>query len=221
MIANTLAITIAQRMREFATLRTIGASRRQVLWSVRLEALVIGLIGSVVGLFLGLALAKVLNRLFVAIGIDLPQGQTVFATRTVVVSLLVGTIVTLLASLRPARRATRVPPIAAVREGSVLPVSRFARYGPVTSLVVLAVAIVLVSLGSLASGLATGAAPPRARRRGPAALLRRLAERLASRAAARRGARRACARRSAARPGSSRATTRPGTRRARPRPPPR
>ena len=85
----------------------------------------IGLLGSVIGLFLGLGLAKLLNALFVAIGIDLPHGSTVFATRTVVVSLLVGTLVTLLASIRPARRATRVPPIAAVREGSVLPPSRW------------------------------------------------------------------------------------------------
>jgi putative ABC transport system permease protein len=155
-IANTLSITIAQRMREFATLRTLGASRRQVLWSVVIEAFVIGVVGSVIGLFLGLALAKGLNALFVTFGIDLPQGQTVFATRTVIVSLLVGTIVTLVASIRPARRATRVPPIAAVREGSVLPVSRFARYGPVTALVVLAVAVAMVSLGTLASGIATG-----------------------------------------------------------------
>jgi len=154
-IANTLAITIAQRMREFATLRTLGASRRQVLWSVVIEAFVIGLLGSVIGLFLGLGLAKLLNKLFVTFGIDLPQGQTVFATRTVIVSLIVGTVVTLVASIRPARRATRVPPIAAVREGSVLPVSRFAKYGPVTALGILAAAIVLVALGTLASGIAT------------------------------------------------------------------
>jgi putative ABC transport system permease protein len=155
-IANTLSITIAQRMREFATLRTLGASRRQVLWSVIVEALVIGLLGSVIGLFLGLGLAKLLNKLFVTFGIDLPQGQTVFATRTVIVSILVGTIVTLVASIRPARRATRVPPIAAVREGSVLPVSRFAKYGPVTALVVLTLAIALTAYGTLGSGIATG-----------------------------------------------------------------
>jgi putative ABC transport system permease protein len=155
-IANTLSITIAQRMREFATLRTLGASRRQVLWSVVVEALVIGVLGSLAGLFLGLGLAKLLNKLFVVFGIDLPQGQTVFATRTVIVSLVVGTIVTLVASVRPARRATRVPPIAAVREGSVLPVSRFAKYGPITALGILAVAVALVALGTLGKGIATG-----------------------------------------------------------------
>jgi putative ABC transport system permease protein len=155
-IANTLAITIAQRMREFATLRTLGASRRQVLRAVVVEAFVIGLFGSLVGLFLGLALAKLLNTLLVTFGIDLPQAGTVFKTRTVVVSLVVGTLVTLLASIRPARRATRVPPIAAVREGSVLPPSRFAKYGPVTAAAILATAIALVSVGALAGGIATG-----------------------------------------------------------------
>src|ERR687887_1489651 len=155
-IANTLSITIAQRTREFATLRTIGASRRQVLGAVILEAVIMGFVASVVGLFLGLGLAKLLNKLFVAVGIDLPQGNTVFATRTIVVCLLVGTLITLIASLRPARRATRVPPIAAVREGSVLPVSRWAKYGPVTALAVLAAAVALVSLGTLGNGIATG-----------------------------------------------------------------
>ena len=114
-IFNTLSITVAQRTREFATLRTIGASRRQVLGSVVAEALVIGLLASVIGLFSGLGLAVGLNELFVALNLDLPQTETVFATRTIVVSLLVGTLVTLVAGLSPAFRATRVPPIAAVR----------------------------------------------------------------------------------------------------------
>ena len=108
-------------MREFATLRTLGASRRQVLRSVILEALVIGLGASLVGLFSGLGLAVGLNALFKALNLDLPQTETVFATRTIVVSLLVGTLVTLVAGLFPAIRATRVPPIAAVREGATLP----------------------------------------------------------------------------------------------------
>jgi putative ABC transport system permease protein len=154
-IANTLTITITQRVREFATLRTIGASRPQLLISVIAESLVIGALASVVGLFLGLALAELLNSLFVAFGIDLPSSGTVFATRTVVVSLLVGIVVTLLASLRPALRATRVPPIAAVREGSILPPSRFARFGLPTALVVLGLGVALLAYGVFADGVGT------------------------------------------------------------------
>jgi putative ABC transport system permease protein len=154
-IANTLSITIAQRVREFATLRTIGATRRQILRSVIVEALVIGILGSVTGLFLGLALAKGLNSVFVAVGIDLPTAGTVFATRTVVVCLIVGTLITLLASLRPALRATRVPPIAAVREGAELPPGRFARWTPYLSAATLVLGILLLAYGVLAHKLPT------------------------------------------------------------------
>src|SRR5207247_1027296 len=154
-IANTLSITIAQRVREFATLRTIGATRRQVLRSVIVESLVIGFVASVVGLFLGLALAKGLNAAFVAFGIDLPTAGTVFATRTVIVSLVVGTVITVLASLRPAIRATRVPPIAAVREGAEIPPGRFARFTPILSLVTLVLGILLLGYGVLGHKLPT------------------------------------------------------------------
>jgi putative ABC transport system permease protein len=154
-IANTLSITIAQRTRELATLRTLGATRRQVLTSVMIEALVIGALASVVGLFLGLALAKGLNSLLVSFGIDLPQTSTVFKARTVIVSLIVGIVITLLAALRPALRSTRVPPIAAVREGALLPPSRFARFGEPAAIgtVVLAVALMVIAL--FVSGLST------------------------------------------------------------------
>src|SRR5712691_88657 len=151
-IANTLSITIAQRVREFATLRTIGASRRQILWSVVLESFVIGAIGSIAGLFLGLGIAKVLNALMTAVGIDLPQSGTVLATRTIVASLVVGILVTLLASLRPAARATRVPPIAAVREGFVLPPGRFARFRTLFGVLVTAIGVGLLALGIFAQG---------------------------------------------------------------------
>ena len=134
-IVNTLSITIAQRTREFATLRTIGATRNQVLGSVLLESLVIGVLASVIGLFLGVLLAKGLNALFSAAGIDLPKSGTVFAPRTIIVSLGIGIGVTLLASLWPAFRSTRVPPIAAVREGAILPPSRFAGYAPLAAVV--------------------------------------------------------------------------------------
>ncbi len=137
-IFNTLSITVAQRARELATLRTIGASRVQVLWLVVLEALTIGLSASAAGLFLGLALAKGLDSLFVSLGIDLPRKGLVFAPRTAVVSLALGIVVTLAAGLAPAVRATRVPPIAAVREGAVLPPARLARLTPAVAVLVAA-----------------------------------------------------------------------------------
>ncbi len=154
-IANTLSITIAQRTRELATLRTLGATRRQVLRSVLVEAFVIGLIASMTGLFLGLGLAKGLNQLFVSFGIDLPQTGTVFKTRTIIISLVVGILITVGAALRPALRATRVPPIAAVREGAVLPPSRWARFGSYPAAATLVGAVVLWAIGLFAGSVST------------------------------------------------------------------
>jgi len=147
-IANSLSITIAQRTREFATYRTMGATRRQVLRAIVVEALVIGTAAALVGLFLGLGLAKGLFRLFDAVGFTLPNSGIIFGTRTVIVSMIVGVVVTLIASLRPAFRATRVPPIAAVREGSTLPPSRFARFRTVGSAILTA-----AGFGALLYGL--------------------------------------------------------------------
>jgi putative ABC transport system permease protein len=124
-IANSLSITIAQRTREFATVRTLGGSQQQVLVSVVIEALVVGAVAAVVGLASGLLLAKGLFKLFDAVGFTLPNQGLVFEPRTIYVSLAVGILVTVVASLRPALRATRVPPIAAVREGATLPESTF------------------------------------------------------------------------------------------------
>ena len=154
-IANSLSITIAQRTREFATVRTLGGSRRQVLGAVLIEALVTGVLASVAGLFLGLALAKGLTWLFDAVGFTLPRSALQFQTRTIVVALLAGILVTLLASLRPALRATRVPPIAAVREGATLPVSRFAPFRTVASLGVTAIGFAALLYGLFAPDLGT------------------------------------------------------------------
>jgi putative ABC transport system permease protein len=148
-IFNTLSITVAQRTREFATLRTLGASRRQVMRSVVVEGLMIGLLASVLGLFAGFGLAKLLS----AIGGDLPEAGLVFSLRTVLVSLALGTVITLLASITPALRATRVPPIAAVREGSTLPPSRFAAHSLKTAVVVIAGSIAAICVGVFAGGL--------------------------------------------------------------------
>jgi putative ABC transport system permease protein len=125
-IANSLSITIAQRTREFATLRTVGASRRQILTSIMIEALVMGVLASLVGLAFGVALAKGLFALFDAVGFTLPNSGLILTGTAVAIALAAGILVTLLASLRPAFRATRVPPLAAVREGATLPKSRVA-----------------------------------------------------------------------------------------------
>ncbi|HWD75226.1 MAG TPA: FtsX-like permease family protein [Solirubrobacteraceae bacterium] len=146
-IANSLSITIAQRTREFATLRTLGASRRQVLRSILAESLVLGLVASAVGLLVGLALAQGLFALFNAVGLTLPSSGTVVKGRTIIVALLVGVLVTVLASLRPAMRATRVEPIAAVREGATVPDGRFARYRTAGSAAATGLGFAMVLLG--------------------------------------------------------------------------
>jgi putative ABC transport system permease protein len=156
-IANSLSITIAQRTRELATLRTVGASRRQLLRSILIESVVVGVLASIVGLFLGLGLAKGLFWLFDAIGFTLPNSGLTFETRTIVVALVVGILVTVGASLRPAIRATRVPPIAAVREGATLPESRFARFRTPAALILAAIGFGLVIYGLFGSGLGTAA----------------------------------------------------------------
>jgi putative ABC transport system permease protein len=154
-IANSLSITIAQRTRELATLRTLGASRNQVLSLIFVESLVMGAVASIVGLFLGLGLAKGLFWLFDKVGFTLPNSGLVFETRTVVVALVAGIVVTLIASMRPAFRATRVEPIAAVREGASLPPSRFARYRTLTAALLTALGFASLLVGLFVPSLGT------------------------------------------------------------------
>ncbi len=120
-IFNTFSITVAQRTREFALLRMLGASQRQILQTVIGEGLLLGVCGAVLGLFAGIGLAPALDQLFKLFGADIPDNGTVLETRTILVSLLVGIVVTVLAGLPSALRATRVPPIAAMREGVEIP----------------------------------------------------------------------------------------------------
>ena len=148
LIFNTFSITVAQRMRELALLRTLGATRGQVLRSVLGEGLVIGLAGSVIGVGLGVLAAAGIRALFKAIGVEMPSNGSVVETRTVVVSLVVGTLVTLVSALAPALRAMRVPPVAALREGAVLPPGRGHRW--VTPI---AAFLTLAGVALLAAGL--------------------------------------------------------------------
>jgi putative ABC transport system permease protein len=149
-IFNTFSITVAQRTREFGLLRTLGSSRRQIMQSVVYEGLLLGVAGAVLGLLGGLVLAPALNELFKAFGAELPHSGTVVQTRTIVVSLAVGIVVTLLAGLPAALRATRVPPLAAMREGVEIPPR------PVPSRLGIANRIVVPLSIAVLLGLATG-----------------------------------------------------------------
>ncbi len=118
-IFNTFFITVAQRTRENALLRALGAKKRQILVSVLVEALAVGLIASVVGIGLGVLVAGALKALLGALGFELPGGGLVLTASTVIISLLVGVGVTVVAAISPARRAGKVPPVAAMREVAV------------------------------------------------------------------------------------------------------
>jgi putative ABC transport system permease protein len=151
-IFNTFSITVAQRMREFAMLRTIGATRRQLLRTILGEALMIGIIGSLLGFVGGIGLAKLLNWVFGKIGFGLPLSSIGITFWTVAAPLLVGVGVTIVASLVPALRATRVPPIAALREGATLPPSRFAPLVPYASVIVPVLGVAIILDGVFGSG---------------------------------------------------------------------
>ncbi|MGH9224000.1 MAG: FtsX-like permease family protein, partial [Acidimicrobiales bacterium] len=115
-IFNTFSILVAQRTRELALLRALGAGRAQVLRSVLSEALIVGLVSSAVGLGLGVLFAVGLQALLKAFGIDLPSTSLQFLPRTVIASFIVGAGVTLVAAVAPARRAAKVAPMAALRD---------------------------------------------------------------------------------------------------------
>ena len=154
-IFNTFTITVAQRIKEFGMLRTIGASRRQILSAVVGEALLVGLVGSVLGLFAGIGLAPLLKALFALIGFDLPSTALVIAPRTIAVSIALGTFATLLSSLVPALRATRVSPMDAMREGTVTASRSKRRWTLVLEGGVAALGLMLMLVG-LFAGLETG-----------------------------------------------------------------
>ncbi|MHB8233301.1 MAG: ABC transporter permease [Solirubrobacteraceae bacterium] len=155
-ISNTLSITVAQRTRELAMLRTVGASRRQVLGSVVLEAFVVGVAASVVGLFAGLGLAIGLSSILASAGVELPQAGTVFAAHTVIAALAVGIIVTVLAGLAPAARATRVAPVTALREGATSTESAGSARTSRAARAIGVSALVLLLAGMFAPGMAVG-----------------------------------------------------------------
>jgi putative ABC transport system permease protein len=116
LIFNTFSIVVAQRLRELALLRAVGASRLQLAGSVLTEALVIGFIASAAGVGVGIGLAYALRAMLGALGVVIPSSGLVVTAPRVLVCLAAGTIITLLASVAPARRAATIPPVAALHE---------------------------------------------------------------------------------------------------------
>jgi putative ABC transport system permease protein len=152
LIFNTFSITVAQRISEFGMLRTLGANRRQILTTVLVEAVAIGLLGALLGIGGGFLIAKAINALFEAFGIDLPTTSLVLESRTVIVALLIGVLVTLFASLVPALRSTRVPPIAALHAFSPAPTRRRRLVYLVISVLLGAAGLAMVLLGLFGGG---------------------------------------------------------------------
>jgi putative ABC transport system permease protein len=112
-IFNTFSIIVAQRGRELALLRAIGAGQRQVLGSVLFEAVLVGITASTIGFVAGIALAAGLKALLAGLGIDIPAGSIVIPASAIIWSYVMGMVVTIVAAMTPAFKASRIPPIAA------------------------------------------------------------------------------------------------------------
>jgi putative ABC transport system permease protein len=146
LIFNTFSITVSQRTQEFGMLRTLGASARQVLASVLLEAVVIGLTASLLGLAGGIAFVALITSLFEALGFSLPTSGLIISSKTVIVAVVVGLVATTVASFVPALRATRVTPLEALRDPGLAREARPRRRRTI-------IGAVLVALGALAIGV--------------------------------------------------------------------
>ena len=153
-IFNTFSITVAQRTREFALLRALGSTRRQIVAAVAGEALILGLVASALGLLGGLGFARALGGLFGAAGFGIPLAGMELAPRTIAVSLAVGVGVTLIAALVPALRATRVAPVQALA-GTAPSSQRARRLAPWIAAIVSAGGLALLLSGLFGDGPAT------------------------------------------------------------------
>jgi putative ABC transport system permease protein len=149
-IWNTFTMVVVQRTREVALLRAVGATRGQVMRSLVAEALLLGLSASALGVLLGVGVAKGLAALMDGLGFGLPTSGTEIQVRTVVVSVLVGTLVTVAAALIPATKATRVLPVEALREASP------AAARPVRRRAVIGAALTGLGVGAISAGLVGG-----------------------------------------------------------------
>ena len=148
-INNTFSIIVSQRTKDMALLRAVGATGRQVRAAVLAEAAITGLVASSVGVVAGIGVAKGIESLLSALGVDIPLGTTVITPATVTISVAVGFVITVVSAVMPARRASKVAPIAALRDiaqdRSAVSTRRVLTGTVVTSL---AVTSLLVGLGA-------------------------------------------------------------------------
>ncbi|HEV7685680.1 MAG TPA: ABC transporter permease, partial [Acidimicrobiia bacterium] len=151
-IYNTFTIIVAQRLRELALLRALGASRRQVTRSVITEGVLVGFFASLIGVGFGIFVAVGLKAVFSAIGADLPSSTLVIKPRTVIVPVVVGVLITTLSSWGPARKASKVPPVAAIRGADSIPEGRGLRRRLISGGLVLALAIAALAGGLVGGG---------------------------------------------------------------------
>lgn len=149
LIQNTFRIIVAQRTRELALLRAVGATVRQVTVMVVIESLLVGLVASIIGIGAGILIALVLKSAFAAFGLSIPTNALVVAPRTIVVGMIVGVGVTMVAALVPARRAAKVPPVAAMRTIETVPRSLGRRIG--AGAAVTGVGLVMLTAGLVLS----------------------------------------------------------------------
>jgi putative ABC transport system permease protein len=154
-IFNTFSITVAQRMREFAMLRALGATRGQVLQVVAGEALLLAIVATAAGFAVGVGIAVGLGAVFDTIGVGIPRADVEVKTRTIVIGVVIGIAVTALAALVPAIRATRVAPVAAMSGAEDRPSRRGRRRRAVATALLLAAGLALTAQGLFGGGAAT------------------------------------------------------------------
>ncbi|MDA0166139.1 FtsX-like permease family protein [Solirubrobacter ginsenosidimutans] len=158
LIFNTFTVTVAQRTKEFALLRVLGASRRQILRSVLIETFAVGVIASILGVLVGIALAPALAAMLKAFGIDLGTTGLVISPSTVIIGLIIGVLATMVSGFVPARRATRVEPVTAMRDAVLPGVGHLRRRRVIGSIALMGLGLLALFFGLFGGIDATSAA---------------------------------------------------------------
>ena len=142
LIVNTFSMLVSQRTKELALLRAVGATRGQIIRSVLIESLIVGLVASAIGCLFGIVVTKLLSAGFGAIGIEMGNTPLVLEPGAFIAGMSLGVIITVVSAWFPARRASKIPPVAALRDDATLPISSLRRRGIVGA--------VLLALGGAA-----------------------------------------------------------------------